>query len=296
MYKKLSEMPAPVGVRRERRTTRGRPAWDWRIVAVLLILCALLRKTWLDYEAELRRSQRLCNVFGTDKLPSRATLYRAFRAWPLAAWRKIMVWLVREVVHDGMNLVVDATGVTLRHASTWFVARIGRHVKKKDHMKLHAIWATSLGLIIDCRLTRGSRSDGPVFRLMLAPLRKLGMVFGDKAYCCKKTLEMIIERGGSPFLAFKKNASKKGMSLWATQVRFRTGPLWWVWMNIYHQRSKIESVFSAVKRRYGSTLRSTTLSSRRRELFLRVVAYNVRQLLYIRYAREHNLALWVRTQ
>ena len=294
MYKKLSEIPPPSGVRRERRTNRGRPAWDWRIIAVLLILCAVLRKTWLDYEAELRRSARLRAVFGTDRLPSRATLYRAFRQWPLAVWRTIMTTLVREVIHDGMSIAVDATGVTLRHASTWFIARIGRHVRKRDHMKLHAVWMLDLGLIVDCRLTRGKRGDGPIFRLMLAPLRKLGMVFGDKAYCCKQTLRMIVERGGSPFLAFKKNASGKGLSLWATQVRFARGVFAWAWWNVYHQRSRIESVFSAMKRRYGSHLRSTTLSSRRRELFLRVLAYNVRQLLYIRYAREHTLALWVR--
>jgi transposase len=255
---------------------------------------ALLRKTWLDYEAELRRSHRLREVFGTATLPSRGTLYRAFRQWPLAVWREIMAVLLRDVIHDGMSIAVDSTGVTLRHASTWFVARIGRHVKKKDHMKLHVIWNLDLSLIIDCRLTRGSRSDSPTFRLMLAPLRKLGVVLGDKAYCCKKTITMIIERGGSPFLAFKKNVSGKGMNLWATQVRFATGPLRWAWMNIYHQRSRIESVFSAVKRRYGSHLRATTLSSRRRELFLRVLAYNVRQLLYIRHAREHNLTLWAR--
>lgn len=296
VFNKLSAMPVPTGVRRERRTKRGRPSWDWRIVATLLIINALLRKTWLDYEAELRRSQRLREVFGTATLPSRGTLYRAFRQWPLLVWREIMTALLCGVIHDGMNLAVDSTGVTLRHASTWFVARIGQYVKKKDHMKLHAIWALDLGLIIDCRLTSSSRSDGPMFRLMLAPLRQLGMVFGDKAYCCKKTIEMILDRGGSPFLAFKKNARRTGFGTWATQVRFSTGPLQWAWKNICHQRSKIESVFSAIKRRYGSTLRSRTLSSRRRELFLRVLAYNVRQLLYLRYAREHNLPLWVRAQ
>ncbi len=44
-------------------------------------------------------------------------------------------------------------------------------------------------------------------------IRQLGLVFGDKGHSCKETLRMIVEHGGSPFLAFKKNASMKGLSL-----------------------------------------------------------------------------------
>ena len=298
MYKEFLILPCPGGValREETRPGRGRPAWDWRILAVLLILCALLRKTWDDYEAELRKNISLAQVFGKTSLPSKSTLYRAFRSWPLRFWRIVLTHLVREFVRKDMWLLVDATGITLRSCSSWFLARIGERIRKRDHHKLHLLQLADWNLILDFRITRGKRHDSPVFRKMLRMLRNIGLVFGDKVYCCKKTVAMILQRGGAPFLCFKKNAKTNGLSPWATQVRFAKGFFSWVWMNIYHRRNLVESAFSALKRRYGRALRSNLRETRRRELVLRLLAYNVRQILYIHYAQKNSLPVWVRAK
>jgi hypothetical protein len=257
-------------------------------------LCAILRKTWDDYEAELRRNIGLTQVLDQNVLPSKSTLYRAFRAWPVSVWRAILGTLVRDFVHKGMWLLVDATGITLRSCSTWFLDRIGRTIRKHDHAKLHLLWISQWGLLMDFRISKGTRNDSPFLRRMLRPLRNIGLVFGDAAYACKATIKMIVKRGGAPFLKFKKGVKPTGISTWATQVRLSAGKLWWAWKNIYHQRSIVESVFSALKRRYGSALRSHQRDTRRREIVLRLVAHTVRQILYIRYAQEHDLNLWVR--
>lgn len=298
MYNKFLLLPRPDGVflREETRLGRGRPAWDWRILAVLLILCALLRKTWDDYEAELRKNLSLAQVFGKSVLPSKSTLYRAFRSWPLRFWRIVLAHLVREFVRKDMWLLVDATGISLRSCSSWFLARIGETIRKRDHHKLHLLQMAEWGLVLDFRITRGNRHDSPVFRKMLRPLRNIGLVFGDKAYCCKKTVEMILQREGAPFLCFKNNVKTNGLSPWATQVRLAKGFFSWAWMNIYHRRSLVESAFSALKRRYGRALRSNLRDTRRRELVLRLLAYNVRQILYIHYAQQHNIPIWVRAK
>ena len=46
-------------------------------------------------------------------------------------------------------------------------------------------------------------------------------------------------------------------------------------MRHYHARSTVESVFNAIKARYGNSLRCTNRISQRRELGLRVISYNV---------------------
>jgi len=43
----------------------------------------------------------------------------------------------------------------------------------------------------------------------------------------------------------------------------------------YHQRSKAESVYSALKRCYGNHLSSRTRAAQRRELHLKTVSYNI---------------------
>ena len=44
---------------------------------------------------------------------------------------------------------------------------------------------------------------------------------------------------------------------------------------IYHQRSKVETVFSVIKRKYGSSVLSRSFETQKRELLLRMIAYNI---------------------
>jgi len=46
---------------------------------------------------------------------------------------------------------------------------------------------------------------------------------------------------------------------------------------IYHQRSKSETVFSVIKRMYGSWLRSRKLQSQKLEIAYKCLAYNLRR-------------------
>ena len=44
---------------------------------------------------------------------------------------------------------------------------------------------------------------------------------------------------------------------------------------IYHQRSKVETVFSVIKRKYGSWILSKSFETQKKELLFRLVAYNI---------------------
>ena len=50
---------------------------------------------------------------------------------------------------------------------------------------------------------------------------------------------------------------------------------------IYHQRSKVETVFSAIKRKYGSFILSKSFESQKKELIFRLIAYNVDRKLIL---------------
>ena len=67
-------------------------------------------------------------------------------------------------------------------------------------------------------------------------------------------------------------------------------------MSIYHQRSRIECVFSDLKRRYGDRLYCRSAIMRRKEMALRFIAYNLKLLICYQYAKKNNLSLWVRVE
>jgi len=50
---------------------------------------------------------------------------------------------------------------------------------------------------------------------------------------------------------------------------------------IYHQRSKVETVFSVIKRKYGSQILSKSFETQKRELLIRLIAYNIDRKLII---------------
>ncbi len=275
---------------------RGRKAWDWRLCAALLVLCALCKKTYMDYESETRGDMRLCEIFGVARLPAKSVLHRAMQHFTLGFWRQVLQSLVKEYVTKGVWLVVDGTGLAIRQTSTWYCLRIKKTIRKHDCQKLHMLQLAQWGLFQDFCISKGTRHDSPFFRRMLQPLSNIGLVFADAGYICKATISMIIERGGAPFIAFKKNHKTGGLSNWATQLKLATGIWRGLWQNIYHRRSLVESAFSALKKRYGNALRAHSFAMRSRELALRLVAHNVRQVMYITYAHDHNLPVWVRAQ
>ena len=50
----------------------------------------------------------------------------------------------------------------------------------------------------------------------------------------------------------------------------------------YHQRSKVETVFSVIKRKYGSVLRNRSYATQQVELISKLIAYNLdRKLNYL---------------
>ena len=50
---------------------------------------------------------------------------------------------------------------------------------------------------------------------------------------------------------------------------------------IYHQRSKVEKVFSVIKRKYGSFILSKSFETQKKELLIRLVAYNIDRKLIL---------------
>ena len=51
--------------------------------------------------------------------------------------------------------------------------------------------------------------------------------------------------------------------------------------SLYHQRNKAETIFSVIKRRFGSEIKSYNIDMRTKELLYRVLAYNCHRMCMI---------------
>lgn len=281
----------------ENKNRKGIKPYDYRIILTLCILRIFLRKTYSDYEIEMRTNTLISNLLGLENLPSKSTIHRGMKKLNMNLLYELNYLLIKNQLKRILNIIVDASGIRTDKRSTWFCLRIKKEISKRDCDKLHIAICADLLLILNWRITDWKKHDCPFFRILLKPFKILGMVFADMGYLSRANFQLCMDKKGCAFIPFKKNSrgGSRGSSAWKFAFN-----LWkkckWIYENIYHQRSKVESVFSVIKKRFGDKVSCKSAIMRRKEIALRLIAYNLRILICYQYANEHNLPLWVRAK
>ncbi len=144
-------------------------------------------------------------------------------------------------------------------------------------MKLHVLIALQNLSILNLRITKGTRHDSPILRRLLRPIPKgSGDTCLDPAYLSRRNCNLIAKKGRTPFIKPKRNTTirKRGSQPWREMMT-----LWFedeaAFLRRYHQRSKVESVYSSLKRCYGNHLSSHKPRAQRHELHLKTLSYNI---------------------
>jgi len=274
---------------------RGKKPYDYRILLVLCILRIIEGLTYEGYEQIMRTDLRICIPLGMDILPSKSTIQRAMKHLKFSLIMQFNRELISCIIKRKLNIIIDSTGIRCIGRSVWYCIRIKKKIKKRDCDKIHAAVDADLLLILNFRITKWSRNDNPFLIKLLKLFKLIGLVFADKGYLSRKNFQFSADKEGALFCPFKKNSTAKPNSNPAWKFAFN---LWskcnWVYMNTYHQRSKIEAVFSAVKKRYGDSFKCRKKTMRRKEVALRFIAYNVFIMLCYNYSIKHKLPLYVR--
>ena len=274
---------------------RGKKPYDYRILLVLCILRIMEGLTYEGYEQIMRTDLRICIPLGMDILPSKSTIQRAMKHLKFSLIMQFNRELISCIIKRKLNIIIDSTGIRCIGRSIWYCIRIKKKIKKRDCDKIHAAVDADLLLILNFRITKWNKGDCPFLIKLLKPFKSLGLDFADKGYLSRKNFQFSADREGALFCPFKKNSTAKPNSNPAWKFAFN---LWdkcnWIYKNTYHQRAKIEAVFSAVKKRYGDSFKCKRKTMRRKEVALRFVAYNIFIMLCYNYSVKHNLPLYVR--
>jgi Transposase DDE domain len=96
----------------------------------------------------------------------------------------------------------------------------------------------------------------------------------DKAYLSADNLTLLDVKGIAGFIPFKKDSGLRDTPVWDRMFHY---------FNLhrdeflahYHKRSNVESTFSAVKRKFGDSVRSRTDTAMMNEALAKVVAHNI---------------------
>lgn len=177
---------------------------------------------------------------------------------------------------------------TLIVDSTWFGEKMYVGGYKEVHgnkrgltntRKIHVGILKNSKAICYAKATTGTMHDCPAFKDILIASSKLfhfKYCLGDKAYCSKDHYILCSNLNITAFLDFKKSyRSARGKStLWKNQINiWKNKPE--SWHESYRYRVVIESVFSSIKRKHNSYLRSRKQNSRDIEMLLKCLVYNL---------------------
>ena len=230
---------------------------------VLLILKQKLRTTYRDL-VEMLKITNIPLYIGLKRIPEHTTLVK------FAKKVKGMLSLVLNI-RTAATVAVDSTGFELENKSYYYRAVWNSDCRQKTarYMKLSLSVDTDKLLILKHKIRKMARNDNFDFKHLVNDLIT-NCVLADKGYDSRKNRQFVINKlHALPIIPVRRHTNFYGYISGSRKIDG----------NSYHQRSKAETVFSIIKRRYGSVLKSKTDAAQKSELLCKLIAHNVDRMI-----------------
>lgn len=156
------------------------------------------------------------------------------------------------------EFAVDSSGFSTSRFVRWYDHKYGVERRGHDWVKAHICVGIKTGIVTAVEIKDRDANDSPLLPpLVKATARgfKIGNVSADKGYLSAENVETIAEVGGTPFIAPKANTTGGVGGLFEKMFHFYTYNRD-EFLKHYHKRSNVESTFSAVKRKFGDSVRA----------------------------------------
>lgn len=264
-----------------------------KMVVFAAILKVAFCTTYEGMESKLKTMDALVSeITGCDRVVTHSVIHAGTCRVRMKYLRRIFRRTNRKM--SKRRAALDSTGFSTRNSSIWYDIRIRKMGKRKDCLKLHVLVDVDTGETLAVRITPSKAHDSPRGRAMLRETWSLDVVTGDTSYCSRENCTMVASHGAAPYFKLRKDATAKPKShpAWKAMVTSCRKDEE-AWLGIYHIRSFVEAVFAAIKKRFGKVLLSIKKSVQRRELFLKVLCYNIKESLYSARAHELGISRWV---
>lgn len=201
---------------------------------------------------------------------------------------------IQSILHDLVHLsakplasvetdfAIDSSGFRCSTFGSYCEEKHGTK-RKRNWLKVHIITGINTNIVADVVITDEHSADSPQLKKLINNISKyftINEISADMAYSSKKNLQLIDSFGGKPFIPFKKNATGN-----------RSGALWRKtfhyfqlhkdeFLEHYHKRSNVESTFSAIKKKFGESVKSKNRIAQENELICKIIAYNITVLIH----------------
>jgi transposase len=175
------------------------------------------------------------------------------------------------------EFAVDSSGFSTSRFIRWFDCKHGVERREHDWVKVHLACGRRTQIVTAAAIYNRDAADSPILPELLNTTREAFAVkemSADKGYLSVENVEAIFDAGGVPFIAPKVNTTGAAGGLFEKMYHFyQYGRD--EFLQHYHKRSLIESLFGAVKRKFGDSVRSKTPVAMKNEVLAKLVCHNL---------------------
>ena len=185
-------------------------------------------------------------------------------------------------LESGEAVAPDSTGVQTTCFGAWREAKHGER-RERRWLKVHAMVGTRTHVVIRAVVGEENSGDSPQFAPLLHWTMEAGFtpgsVVADRGYLSRENYRLATDLGLEAYIPFKSNSvarirSKSSPSAWRKAYHLFQANREQFDRN-YHRRSNVESVFSALKRKFGENVRSRNRVAQVNEVLCKIIAYNL---------------------
>jgi len=177
------------------------------------------------------------------------------------------------------EFAVDSSGFTTSKFVPWVTHKYGKPftTKKHDWIKVHIACGVTTHIITAAAIYGRDTNDCPIMPELVAQTAEnftIDEFSADKGYLSVENVESVFNTGGIPFIAPKMNTTG------VAGGRFEEMYHYYLYkkeefLRHYHKRSNIESVFSAISRKFSGHVRSRSQGSGTNEALCKLICHNL---------------------
>jgi len=226
---------------------------------------------------EFLYDSKLPKYISLRKIPHFTTLQK-FASRLAAKLVKKLIFMTRNLFKEqGTIFGVDSTGMELDHASSHYCKRINREKPVKGFVNLNALSDLHNKIILATKIRKKRRHDCSDFMPMFNKIKHLDFDYfvADKGYDSETNHKAVFESGKHSLISLKR----QNLPIYLTKGRYRKLAKRKFEQGIYTQREITESIFSAIKRKYGSKLKARKFKTQKIELLLIILSYNIEKAI-----------------
>jgi IS5 family transposase len=238
---------------------------DWVIIALhgLREYLDLPYRRLLDI---LREMPDIVEKLGlsVEELPDFTTVCARKQALKMRVWRVLLRLSVN--LFDTREIqAIDSTSFAHRSSSHNYAKRV-KNTFKSVKTTLLVDCSTGAILVVHCSMNLPHDTQ-VAWQVLTRNLEQLGTVVADKGFDWDELRHMLREEGIRPVIKHREFYSLDA----AHNARIDD--------ETYHRRSVVESIFFALRKRFGSTIKARTWFGQFREIVLKAAIRNIEQSL-----------------